>query len=186
MPSPKNRKGRLAEKAMSFSGQSGASAAVLLQRPRTVPDLLSGRKIPSSACASPDLPPKLTKLLVNVTVQRSAGPLHVLISPDSTVEDLIAAALRQYAKEGRRPVLPSTSAADYGLHYSQFSLESLERGERLTALGSRNFFLCPTELEAAAAGKRAVGGETSLSGSCSKEVDKPTTKNRLQWFKFTL
>lgn len=186
MPSPKNRKGRLAEKAMSFSGQSGGSAAVLLQRPRTVPDLLSGRKIPSSACSSPDLPhlpQKLTKLLVNVTVQRSTGPLHVLISPDSTVEDLIAASLRQYAKEGRRPVLPSTSAADYGLHYSQFSLESLDRGERLRALGSRNFFLCPSELEAAAAaGNRAVGG----SGSCSKEVDKPTTKNRLLWFKFTL
>lgn len=136
MPSPKshrrggteekNRKGRLAEKAMSFSGQSGGSTAVLLQRPRTVPDLLAGRRCSSagSSQAAVQFPPKLTKLLLNVTIQRSTGALQVLISPDSTVDDLIAAALRQYVKEGRRPVLPSTTAAHYGLHYSQFSLES--------------------------------------------------------------
>lgn len=193
MPSPKsqrrglteekNRKGRLAEKAMSFSGQSGGSTAVLLQRPRTVPDLLAGRRNCSAgsspAAAAVQFPPKLTKLLLNVTIQRSTGALHLLISPDSTVDDLIAAALRQYVKEGRRPVLPSTSAADYGLHYSQFSLESLDRKEKLAALGSRNFFLCPENT--------TVGGVTtsSSSSSCSKEVDKPT-KMGLSWFKFTL
>ncbi|XP_019176181.1 PREDICTED: uncharacterized protein LOC109171581 [Ipomoea nil] len=198
MPSPKtqrrggteekNRKGRLAEKAMSFSGHSGASsAAVLLQRPRTVPDLLAGRRS-SSAGTSPSsaalqFPPKLTKLLLNVTIQRSTGALQVLIPPDSTVDDLIAAALRQYVKEGRRPVLPSTNAADYGLHYSQFSLESLDRTEKLAALGSRNFFLCPEMAETA-----AVGGVTtsSPSSSCSNEVDKPTKSIGLSWFKFTL
>nr|GMD22747.1 uncharacterized protein LOC109171581 [Ipomoea batatas]GMD24147.1 uncharacterized protein LOC109171581 [Ipomoea batatas] len=171
MPSPKsqrrggteekNRKGRLAEKAMSFSGLSGgSSAAVLLQRPRT-------------------FPPKLTKLLLNVTIQRSTGALQVLIPPDSTVEDLIAAALRQYVKEGRRPVLASTNARDYGLHYSQFSLESLDRTEKLAALGSRNFFLCPKMAE-------TVQTTSSPSSSCSNEVDKPTKSIGLSWFKFTL
>lgn len=194
MPSPKsqrrglteekNRKGRLAEKAMSFSGQSGGSTAVLLQRPRTVPDLLAGRRSCSAgsstaAAAAAQCPPKLTKLLLNVTIQRSTGALHLLIPPDSSVDDLIAAALRQYLKEGRRPVLPSTSAADYGLHYSQFSLESLDRKEKVAALGSRNFFLCPENT--------TVGGVTtsSSSSSCSNEVDKPT-KMGLSWFKFTL
>nr|GME11664.1 uncharacterized protein LOC109171581 [Ipomoea batatas] len=194
MPSPKsqrrggteekNRKGRLAEKAMSFSGQSGgSSAAVLLQRPRTVPDLLAGRRNSSAgssaAAAAVQFPPKLTKLLLNVTIQRSTGALQVLIPPDSTVEDLIAAALRQYVKEGRRPVLASTNVRDYGLHYSQFSLESLDRTEKLAALGSRNFFLCPKMAE-------TVQTTSSPSSSCSNEVDKPTKSIGLSWFKFTL
>ncbi|CAH9124201.1 unnamed protein product [Cuscuta epithymum] len=191
MPSPKshrkggteekNRKGRLAEKAMSFSGQSGAgSTAELLHRPRTVPDLLAGRRT-SLSPNSVQFQPKLTKLLINVTVQRSTGALHVLISPESTVEDLIAAAIRQYVKEGRRPVLPSGNAADYGLHYSQFSLESLDRKEKLNNLGSRNFFMCP-EVEAA-----GLETTSSLSGSCSKEASiNPATKVGLSWFKFML
>ncbi len=66
----------------------------------------------------------MTKLLLNVTVQRSLGPVQVVMSPDSTVEDLIASALRQYEKEGRRLALPTMDPAGFDLHYSQFSLES--------------------------------------------------------------
>ncbi|KAJ8551959.1 hypothetical protein K7X08_028402 [Anisodus acutangulus] len=140
----KNRKGKLSEKSMSFHGQSSeSSTAGLLRRPRTVPDLLSAGRI--SAGTSPEVKDKLklTKLLLNVTIQRSIGPVQVLISLESTVQDLIAASLRQYSKEGRRPVLTSCNPADYDLHYSQFSLESLDREEKLMGLGSRNFFLCP-------------------------------------------
>lgn len=124
----KNRKGRLAEKALSFhAGTSVGNAAetMLLNRPRTVPNLLSGGKFVDKT--SPEFqfqPPKLTKLLLNVTIMGSVGPIQVLTSPEATVEDLISAALRQYSKEGRRPILKSTDAAGFDLHYSQFSLES--------------------------------------------------------------
>ncbi|GAB2274655.1 hypothetical protein Dimus_009425 [Dionaea muscipula] len=67
---------------------------------------------------------KLTKLLLNVTIQGSLGPVHVVMSPESTVEDLIAASVRQYVKEGRRPFLASSVPSGFDLHYSQFSLES--------------------------------------------------------------
>ncbi|TMW80709.1 hypothetical protein EJD97_016310 [Solanum chilense] len=195
MPSPrnhrrggseeKNRKGKLSEKSMSFHVQSSeSSTSELLRRPRTVPDLLSAGRISAGTGQSPEMKDKLklTKLLLNVTIQRSIGPVHVLISLESTVQDLIAAALRQYSKEGRRPVLTSVNPADYDLHYSQFSLESLDREEKLIGLGSRNFFLCPKTSNSAGAG---AGTSSSPSSSCAKQADKATaTKISLPWLKF--
>ncbi|KAA8544194.1 hypothetical protein F0562_022170 [Nyssa sinensis] len=172
----KNRRGRLAEKASSFHGRIPGNMAEKIPRPRTVPDLLSGRSV---AGVSPEGRPKLTKLLLNVTIQRSLGAVQVVMSPESTVSDLIAAALRQYAKEGRRPILPSTDTSGFGLHYSQFSLESLDREEKLTTLGSRNFFLCHK--------KPAIGGGgdgvTPPSECCAKQAEK-VTKIGHPWLKF--
>ncbi|KAG9151266.1 hypothetical protein Leryth_002815 [Lithospermum erythrorhizon] len=116
-------------------------------------------------------PKKLPKLLLNVTIQRSLGPVHVVMLPDSSVGELIAAAVHLYVKEGRRPVLSSVDPAGFDLHYSQFSLESLSREEKLITLGSRNFFLCP------------VKASVEANGSCSKEVEK-ATKLPLPWLKF--
>ncbi|KAL3518485.1 hypothetical protein ACH5RR_021074 [Cinchona calisaya] len=181
----KNRKERLVEKAQSFhAGSCSTSSAgkagemLVLPRPRTVPDLHSGKKVLERSLSNEEvrpLPPKLTKLLLNVTIQRSLGAVQVIMSPESTVEDLIAAALRQYVKEGRRPILSSNEPSGFGLHYSQFSLESLNREEKLRSLGSRNFFLCPKEIDAAA---------TTSSSSCSKQAEKATAKLGLPWLKF--
>ncbi|KAJ0670665.1 hypothetical protein HanOQP8_Chr13g0477121 [Helianthus annuus] len=118
----KNKKGRLTDKAMSFHGRVSEDMVGKLTRPRTVPELLSGRSVVMTERVMTQ--PKLTKLLLNVTVQRSLGPVHVLISPEATVGDLIAAALRQYLKEGIRPILTSQDPFVFDLHYSQFSLES--------------------------------------------------------------
>ncbi|KAG8387548.1 hypothetical protein BUALT_Bualt02G0032700 [Buddleja alternifolia] len=193
MPSPKshrkggqekNKKGRLSEKASSFHGRGGGEvAAAMLPRPRTVPDLLAWRRSGGGSTAEDVVaPPKLTKLLLNVTVQRSAGAVQVLMPLEATVKDLIAAALRQYAKEARRPVIPATDASGFDLHYSQFSLESLDREEKLMSLGSRNFFLCPKAVAVVTA--ESSGGATTASAStCSKEADKGTKKG-LPWLKF--
>ena len=43
------------------------------------------------------------------------------------VADLVAAAVELYIREGRRPLLPSADPSAFGLHYSQFSLESTSR-----------------------------------------------------------
>ncbi|KAL3654299.1 hypothetical protein CASFOL_003980 [Castilleja foliolosa] len=185
MPSPKhhrkggsekNKRGKLSEKSWSFHGKGGMVAAEMLQRPRTVPDLLTGRGSAEDVTALA-MPPKMTKLLLNVTIQRSLGAVRVVMPLEETVEDLIAAALRQYAKEKRLPVLPSTKASDFDLHYSQFSLESLDRDEKLVALGSRNFFLCPKTAAEVVAG---AGGAPITR--CSKEVDK-TIRKGSPWLK---
>ncbi|KAK4396767.1 hypothetical protein Sango_1513300 [Sesamum angolense] len=178
----KNKKGRLSEKASSFHGKGAAVVAEILPRPRTVPELLAGRRAGGTTVdegVAQGKPPKFTKLLLNVTIQRSLGPVHVLMPPEATVEDLIAAAIRQYVKEVRRPVLPSTDASAFDLHYSQFSLESLDREEKLMELGSRNFFLCPKRATAESGGA-AVSPGTS---NCSKEAG-PVTKKGLPWLKF--
>lgn len=120
----KNRKGRLAEKAMSFHGRKPEAmvAGKLLHRPRTTPDLFAGKN--GAGFSAAEIRPKLTKLLLNVTIQRSLGPVMLIMSPESTVGELIAAALRQYAKEGRRPIYGAGDSSKFDLHYSQFSLES--------------------------------------------------------------
>jgi len=118
--SESHRRGR----SSSFHGQAAGSVAPL-RRPKTVPDLLSLRSHPGSP---PDCPPRQPpKMLLKVAVLRSLSPVQVLMTPDSTVGDLIAAALRQYVKESRRPILPANTASDFDLHYSQFSLESRSR-----------------------------------------------------------
>lgn len=66
---------------------------------------------------------KLTKLLLNVNIQRSFGPVHVIISIENTVGDLIKAAIDVYLKEKRRPFLTVTDSRCFDLHYSPFSLE---------------------------------------------------------------
>ncbi|XVE59512.1 hypothetical protein DITRI_Ditri05aG0051700 [Diplodiscus trichospermus] len=167
----KNRRGRLSEKASSFHGRIPTMAPADLRRPKTLPDLLSERTLSISTVARP----KLTKLLLNVTIQGSLGAVQVVMSPENTVDDLIIAAVRQYSKEGRRPILPPTDASLFDLHYSQFSLESLGREEKLMALGSRNFFLCTKKAE-------SKDGENKTT-SCSKEAEK-VTKSVIPWLKF--
>ncbi|RZC73216.1 hypothetical protein C5167_048695 [Papaver somniferum] len=85
---------------------------------------------------------KLTKLLLNVTIERSLGPVQVITSSEKSVEELIKSALEIYVKEKRRPLLIETNPNSFELHYSQFCLESLNPAEKLISLGSRNFFLC--------------------------------------------
>lgn len=124
----KGRIGKLTEKSKSFHGQVPEGPAPL-RRPKTQPELFSVRNMtgfsPPAAVSPPAAePPQLTKLLLNVTVQRSLGPVQVLLSPEATVGDLVREAVRAYGKEGRRPLLSTADPASFDLHYSQFSLES--------------------------------------------------------------
>ena len=111
---------------------------------------------------------RVTKLLFNVTIENSLGPVQVMMSPEGTVADLVRAALAIYGKEKRRPFLKDADPKRYNLHYSPFSLQSnnliffyckfyldfladvhfvcgirvgLKPSEKLINLGSRNFFM---------------------------------------------
>ncbi|RCV42957.1 hypothetical protein SEVIR_9G259600v4 [Setaria viridis] len=99
---------------------------------------------------------RLTRLLVNVTVDRSLWPVHLVLGADATVADLVRAAVAAYGREGRRSPLQHPGggggdAADgFELHFSKYSLESLRPEEKVLDLGSRNFFLCARRSSAAA------------------------------------
>uniref|UniRef100_A0A7C8Z5Q2 DUF7054 domain-containing protein n=1 Tax=Opuntia streptacantha TaxID=393608 RepID=A0A7C8Z5Q2_OPUST len=186
MPSPRAHHrnanaGRVCDKSVSFYGRGGGStpAPEKIRRPRTLPDLMVRERNAASPVASPTASPKpkLTKVLLNVTVQGSVGAVQVLMSPESRVRDLISSTLKQYLKEGRRPVISGSSVDDFDLHYSQFSLERLDRDEKLEALGSRNFFLCT---------RKAVADGGVPVTSCSTEADKVTklNPNPCPWLKF--
>ncbi|XP_006655763.2 uncharacterized protein At4g22758-like [Oryza brachyantha] len=101
--------------------------------------------MPSPAVVAAAEQRRLTRLLLNVTVEQSLWPVHVVLGADCTVADLVRAAVDAYAREGRRPPLPGhagDAAAAFELHFSKYSLESLRSEEKLADLGSRNFFLC--------------------------------------------
>lgn len=129
MPSPKNHRKGSQEKARKVRPSShdsrggGFFAAKMLPKTRTLPELFAGRGSTEDAAALAAPMPKLTKLLLNVTIQRSLGAVRVVMPPEATAGDLITAALRQYEKEARLPLLRA-GASGFDLHYSQFSLES--------------------------------------------------------------
>lgn len=124
VPEEKNRRGKLTHKSSSFHGQSPFAIAEELRRPKTVPNLVPYQNAVGTPPPQQEGRPRLTKLLLNMTIQGSLGPVQVVMTPESTVSDLIAAAVRLYAKECRRPILPTTDPSMFDLHYSQFSLES--------------------------------------------------------------
>ncbi|KAI3892042.1 hypothetical protein MKX03_030876 [Papaver bracteatum] len=66
---------------------------------------------------------KLMKLLLNVTIERSLGPVQVITSSEKSVEELFKSALEIYVKEKRRPLLIETNPSYFELHCSQFCLE---------------------------------------------------------------
>lgn len=177
-----SRRAKLSEKSSSFHGKIPVTMQTdqkELRRPKTVPDLLQDRSFVSLSPES--RPKKLTKLLLNVTIQGSVGALQVIMSPENTVADLSAVAVKQYIKECRRPILPTTDPCGFDLHYSQFCLESLGREEKLIELGSRNFFLCPTRAVEDDSSNSNV--RTSSSSTCSKEAGK-ASKTGIPWLKF--
>lgn len=126
MPSPKNHRKGSQEKARKVRPSSydsrggGGFAEEMLPRTRTLPELFAGRGAAEDLAAPL---PKLTKLLLNVTIQRSLGAVRVVLPQEATAGELITAALRQYEKEARLPLLRA-GASGFDLHYSQFSLES--------------------------------------------------------------
>ncbi|XP_078442422.1 uncharacterized protein LOC144712111 [Wolffia australiana] len=115
---------------------------------RTRPIAVAGSQAGSGA--------KPAKLLLKVTVQRNLWPVLVVMSPESSVEDLIKASVAAYVGEGRRPALQERDSVAFELHYSQFCMESLRRDEKVMNLGSRSFFLRPKPVDDASSGDRCV------------------------------
>ncbi|GAB4834275.1 hypothetical protein Ancab_032542 [Ancistrocladus abbreviatus] len=84
---------------------------------------------------------KDAKVLVNVAVEGSPGPIRTMVKLGSSVEDTIKHVIRKYAEEGRSPGLDKSETSSFDLHLSYFSLESLDRSSAIGEVGSRNFYL---------------------------------------------
>uniref|UniRef100_A0A0E0CLE3 DUF7054 domain-containing protein n=1 Tax=Oryza meridionalis TaxID=40149 RepID=A0A0E0CLE3_9ORYZ len=155
------------QRSASFHGRGEAEQqqrhSLLKQRPRTQPDLLAGLRGQSFGRGGGEGRAP-SRVLLTVSVRQSMWPLHVMARAEWSVADLVAAAVELYVREGRRPLLPSADPAAFGLHFSQFSLQSLSPEEKLMELGSRSFFLCPKAAAAAAVAVAAVSSGEDAGG----------------------
>ncbi|KAI8530883.1 hypothetical protein RHMOL_Rhmol11G0094500 [Rhododendron molle] len=117
----------------------------VLFRPRTCTDIFS-----SSESLPLQSPKKFegagyrkeAKVVVNVTVEGSPGPVRAMVKLGSSVEETIRIVVNKYSEEGRSPLLDKHAAAStFELHQSYFSLECLSRSEVIGDVGSRSFYL---------------------------------------------
>ncbi|XP_073053972.1 uncharacterized protein [Primulina eburnea] len=95
-------------------------------RPVTWVDIFTSPEI-----STPRFPRKCyqkdAKVVVNVTVEGSAGPIQTLVKLGSNVEETINLVIIKYNEEGRIPPLDKHSASTCQLHQSYFSLQSLSK-----------------------------------------------------------
>lgn len=97
----------------------------VLFRPQTCTDIYS-----SSDYLPPQYPKHIegysreAKVVVNVIVEGSPGPIRTMVRLGSSVEDTIKLVIRKYSEEGRSPPLDQAAASTFQLHQSYFSLES--------------------------------------------------------------
>lgn len=154
--------------ASASSSSSKVKKNTMMRRPKTQPELLNrdDHTMKMKMNTPVDQVLRANKLLVNVTVAQSIGPLRLLLSIDATVEDVIQATLVLYAKEGRKPLL-SNHPTSFGLHYSQFSIDCLNPADKIRDLGSRNFFLCPKATAKDSYSVNFTSGDTTVSSSSS-------------------
>ncbi|XAR63648.1 hypothetical protein NMG60_11023666 [Bertholletia excelsa] len=81
------------------------------------------------------------RLLVNITVLGSAGPIRFVVNEDEHVAAVIATTLSRYAREGRLPILGS-DLNNFVLYCPLAGTEALSPSETIGSIGVRNFMLC--------------------------------------------
>ncbi|KAG2240464.1 hypothetical protein Bca52824_090782 [Brassica carinata] len=79
------------------------------------------------------------KVVINVVVEGSPGPVRTMVRLSCNVEETIKLVLEKYCKEGRTPKLDQDAA--FELHQSHFSIQCLDKRETIGEIGSRSFYL---------------------------------------------
>uniref|UniRef100_A0A1J3F212 DUF7054 domain-containing protein n=1 Tax=Noccaea caerulescens TaxID=107243 RepID=A0A1J3F212_NOCCA len=79
------------------------------------------------------------KVVINVAVEGSPGPVRTIVKLSCNVEETIKLVLERYCEERRTPKLDQGCA--FELHQSHFSIQCLEKGEIIGEIGSRSFYM---------------------------------------------
>ncbi|KAI4387634.1 hypothetical protein MLD38_000053 [Melastoma candidum] len=87
---------------------------------------------------------KKNRLLVSVNVLGSSGPIRFVVSEDDPVSTIIQTSLKNYAREGRLPLLgiDINNFVLYGVAQS----DALNPTEAIGMVGGRNFLLCKKQM----------------------------------------
>ncbi|OVA07680.1 hypothetical protein BVC80_1827g37 [Macleaya cordata] len=114
---------------------------MVLFRPHTCTDVLTS-PFTSPSSSNFEKYEKDAKVVVNVTVEGSPGPVRTLVRLGASVEETIKLVVDKYGDEGRRPQLDWDAAGtEFELHHSHFSLESIKKTEKIGEVGRRSFYL---------------------------------------------
>ncbi|XP_059290241.1 uncharacterized protein At4g22758-like [Lycium ferocissimum] len=84
---------------------------------------------------------KDAKVVVDVTVEGSPGPVRTMVKLGSSVDETIRLVVDKYSEEGRTPRLDKNSDSSFQLYQSYFSLQSLSNTDVIGDVGSRSFYL---------------------------------------------
>ncbi|KAF8380431.1 hypothetical protein HHK36_027917 [Tetracentron sinense] len=115
---------------------------VLLFRPQTCTDVFESPLFsPSQSPHNYEKYKKDDKVVVNVTVEGSPGPVRTMVRLGTSVEETIRLVVDKYSEEGRSPHLHRHAASSFELHHSYFSLERLNKTDMIGDVGSRNLYL---------------------------------------------
>ncbi|XP_009586821.1 uncharacterized protein At4g22758-like [Nicotiana tabacum] len=97
-----------------------------------------------------------TRLLITVNVLGSAGPLRFVVSENDKVAVVVNTALKQYAREGRLPIL-SSNVNDFFLYTTNAGIDALGPLDSIGLVGVRNFILCKKQKQPLMTEGRANG-----------------------------
>ncbi|GFZ01215.1 hypothetical protein Acr_14g0008500 [Actinidia rufa] len=153
-------------------------ADAVLFRPQTCTDVFS-----SSESLPPPSPQQFegyrkdAKVVVNVTVEGSAGPIRTLVKLGSSVDETIRLVINKYSEEGRRPQLHKDAASTFELHHSYFSLQCLSKSDMIGDVGSRSFYLRKGNSE-----EHSSHEGISISASLTSEIVPSTPPSSLFFF----
>lgn len=138
-----NREGDLDEGDPGDLSQSASSNDGAMFSPPSCTDVLSSSPSLMGSYSPRRLEGynKEAKVVVNVTVEGSAGPIRMMVKLGSSVEDTIKLVMNKYKEEGRMPKIDCGHSTGFELHRSYFSLQSLDKSELLGDVGSRSFYL---------------------------------------------
>ncbi|XP_075641081.1 uncharacterized protein At4g22758 [Castanea sativa] len=126
----------------SDDDRSLRSEGGVIFRPQTCNDVFaSSSSLPGFSPRSHEGYKKDAKVVVNVTVEGSPGPVRTMVKLGASVEETIKVVVDKYSEEGRTPKLDQGAPSSFELHHSHFSLESLEKSELIGDVGSRSFYL---------------------------------------------
>ncbi|KAJ8555665.1 hypothetical protein K7X08_013161 [Anisodus acutangulus] len=114
----------------------------ILFRPQTCSDIfVSPDYLISGSPQSFQRYKKEAKVVVDVKVEGSPGPVRTMVKLGSSVDETIRLVIDKYSEEGRTPRLDKNADSSFQLYQSYFSLQSLSNTDVIGEVGRRSFYL---------------------------------------------
>uniref|UniRef100_A0A1J3FK46 DUF7054 domain-containing protein n=1 Tax=Noccaea caerulescens TaxID=107243 RepID=A0A1J3FK46_NOCCA len=119
------------------------------------------------------------KVVINVSVEGSPGPVRTLVKLSCNVEETIKMVVDKYRKEGRTPKLDKDVA--FELHQSHFSIQCLEKTEVLGEIGSRSFYMRKREPENRIPVRRSIPSSNLIESFIAQKIGRIVRRTKKIW-----